>query len=1079
MSAIRPLERRQLTVMLCDLVGSTALSLSLDPEELTEVIQAYRRRCADLIAGHGGFVAQYVGDGILAYFGYPRAHEDDAERAIRAALGIAAAARQASPAVAELDVHIGIATGLVVVGDLSGGDRRTPAEGAAPGGRDEISAVGNAPNLAARLQALAGPGAVVVSEQTRRLCGAIFEYRDLGRHELKGFDQPVQAWQALRESKVRSRFHALRASVLTPLMDRREELQQLRQLWDGARSGRGRAVLLSAEAGAGKSRLAEEVARGIAGRRCLRLWYYCSPHLQSSPLAPLVRQLTLAAGFKDGDGEEARLRKLMRLLPEGAAEPGEAVPLLASLLSIPYEGRFPPLNMSPQRQKQRLFEVLMQMLAAFAARGPVLLVVEDLHWVDPSSDELIGILIDRLRDLPVLAILTARREFQSHWDDRAQLLPMSLGSLAREDSIAMIGMICGDRRMPEATVHRIADETDGLPLFIEDLTRDVLELAELQEGGSGAALPRAPLPFSIPTTLSDSLSSRLDRLGSAKAVAQVGAAIGREFPYELLVRVADLPEDQLKEEISRLVDSGLLMSRRSSAVLAYAFKHALVRDAAYASLLKKEQAALHARIARTLAEEFPDAAETQPEILAHHFQAARDVENAVHYLVRAAKLSARRSGFVEAIAQLQRALSLLATQPGSRARTQGELRAHLALGGIYAQYRGFSATETGAAFNAALDRCRELGDAPEIFAVLSGVGAFEITRANVEKCRALAAECLSRAALQRSRPPFIMGHLLLGGALFLTGELTSARRHLEQAIADYEQDRTAKGRQVMYVQDQKSTGLCYLASALTILGYPDRGLRAAESGLAHSRSLGGLHAINYSLCYLGAVLHLRRDAREALRCATESLELAREQGFASWLGMSLLLRGASRVGLGEHEEGLRDIAEGIEAHSGMEAGAYQPFALSMLAGGLLATGRAAEARAALDRALAIAEQTGERFYLAELLRLKGEALAREGSLPEAERCLREAIELAARQDAKLLELRAAASLCRLLDGPRKVTALREILAPVHDWFQEGAHAPDLRDARALLAVTTAGLPNPGLPAPSAVSGIAPSERGSR
>jgi class 3 adenylate cyclase/tetratricopeptide (TPR) repeat protein len=1054
MSSIRPPERRQLTVMLCDLVGCSALSLRLDAEELTEVIQAYRQRCTNLITSHGGIVAQYVGDGVLAYFGYPRAHEDDAERAIRAALSIAAAERSSSGVVGS-DVHIGIATGIVVVGNLLGDDTRPPKGGADPQGREEISAVGSALNLAARLQALAEPGMVVVSEQTRRLSRGIFEYDDLGRHHLKGFDKPVQAWQVIRESGVRSRFHALRASALTPLVDRQSELQELRQLWDSVQAGQGRALLLSAEPGVGKSRLAEVVARRIVDRRCLRLWYYCSPHLQSSPLAPLIRSLTLAAGFSDKDDDDSKLHKLMSLIPNAVRDAGEMVPLLANLLAIQYESKYPPLNMSPQRQKHRLFQVLMQLLEAFASRGPVLLVVEDLHWIDPSSDELIGILIDRLKGLPILAILTARLEFQSHWDDRSHLLHMPLSPLERRDSITMIELLCGNRNIPEPTISQIADKTDGLPLFIEDLTRDVLEIADLQETESGVSIQHGRSPFAIPTTLTDSLMSRLDRLGSAKTVAQIGAVIGREFSYELLAKVADLPEEHLKEELYRLVDSGLLISRRSTAVLIYAFKHALVRDAAYSSLLKKGQVSLHSRIAKVLVEEFPETGETQPEILAYHFQAAKDIDNTVHYLVKAAKLSARRSGFVEAITQLEGALSLLGTQERSRARMQQELRVYLALGGINAEYRGFSSAECGHAYTTALELCRELGDAREIFSVLSGVGSFEITRANFQKCRALAEECLSRAAQQQSRPPFIMGHLLLGGTLFLTGELTAARKHLEEAILDYEQhQRSHRGKQVLYVQDQKSTGLCYLALTLTILGYLDSGLRAAETGLCHSQSLGGPHTINYSLCYLAAVLHFRRDSGEALRRATESLELAREQGFATWIGISQLVRGASLISSGEYEEGLKDIRCGMKAYSGIAAVAYQPYGLSILAKGLIAGGRFDEALGAVDQALAMIEKTGERFYLAELLRLRGEAIARKGSLSEAEYWLREAIELSRQQGAKLFELRSAVSLCSLLDQARRETALRETLEPVYNWFEEGVDASDMKDARAILTGRT-------------------------
>lgn len=1044
-----PPERRQLTVMLCDVVGWSALSLRQDAEELADVIRIYRQRCAGIIGSHGGTVAQYVGDAILAYFGYPRAHEDDAERAIRAALAIAAAER-ASPQADGWDVHIGIATGIVVVGNLLGGQ---PAIGGMdPKGREEISAVGSALNLAARLQAVAGPGMVVVSEQTRRLSRGIFEYHDLGRHDLKGFDQPVHAWQAVRESRVRSRFRALRAPALTPLVGRQRELQELVRCWQSVREGEGRAVLLSAEPGVGKSRLAEEVADHIVPRHCVRLWFYCSPHLQSSPLVPVIRHLRFAAGFENEDDDATRLDKLARLAPNAASDAKDIVPLLAGLLSVPCESRYPPLHMSPQRKKRRLFEILLQLLERNASLGPILLVVEDLHWIDPSSDELIGMVIDQLKRLPILAIVTARPEFQPTWKDRTRLLHMPLKPLEREDAVAMIGMVCGGRSLPRATVDLIADKTDGMPLFIEDLTRDLLELADQRKTESPGTVGIAGAPLPLPATLTDSLMSRLDRLGSAKRVAQMGAVIGRAFSHELLARVADRPEPQLQEELDRLVESGLLIRRRATPKATYAFQHALVRDAAYASLLTKERAAVHERIARTLVDDFPEIAEAQPDVLAYHFEAARDTDHAVFHLVRAAKLSARRSGFVEAIAQLERALSLLQAQAPSRERTQRELRVHLALGGIYAEYRGFSSDQCGKAFNRALALCRELGDTPEIFAVLSGVGSYEITRANFGTCRLLAEECIARAAHQRSRPPFIMGHLLLGGTLFLTGEFAAARAHLEQAISSYEQDPAPhRGRQVLYVQDQKSTGLCYLALVLTAMGYPDTGLRAAQAGLDHSRALGGPHTVNYSLCYLAAVHHFRRDTHAALRRATQSLELAREQGFATWVGISQLIGGAAMAALGQVDEGIEWIRLGVEAHGDMDAVAYQPFALSILAQGLAAAGRLDEAGDTLEQALAMVEQTGERFYQAELLRLKGETLGRKGDAAAAENCLCKAVELSRRQEARLFELRSLASLCRHLGKPLQARIARDRLAPLLESFSEGTDAPDLRDARRTLA----------------------------
>jgi class 3 adenylate cyclase/tetratricopeptide (TPR) repeat protein len=975
-------ERRQLTMMFCDMVGSTALSVRLDPEELADVIQTYRQHCAALIERDGGFVARYVGDAILAYFGYPRAHENDAERAIRAALAIAGT-KWSTAATTGLEVHIGIATGVVVVGDLS-------QSGV------ELSAIGSAPNLAARLESIAAPGCVVVSELTRTLAGRLFDYRDLGRHDLKGFDAPVPAWQVTGERKVGSRFHALRAAMT--LVDRVRELDELQRLWTLVQRGEGHAVLITSEAGVGKSRLTEALAERI-DPDCLRVWYHASPNLQNSPLAPVIRQFTIAAGLAEDDGEATKLRKLAQFVPAEAPGAAEIVAFLAEFLSARGDGGR-TAEMSPQRHKHLIFEMLMRSLDAFAARGPILLVIEDLHWIDPTSDELIGVLLQRLRDMPILLVLTARPEFQARWQDQGRLTHMALGPLERCDAIAMIGLVCGGRSISDETVAEIADKTDGMPLFIEDLTKDVLESADAHRASAMSPLP-------IPTTLRDALTSRLDRLASAKAVAEVAAVIGREFPYELLATVVELPEERLRDELYQLVDAGILVTGRTSATPGYAFKHALVRDAAYSGLLRKKRATLHARIAAALLAKFSDTAQSQPEVLAYHFDAAHDVDNAVDFLVKAAKLSARRSGFLEAIGQLERALELLASVSRSRERLRREMNVHRTLGGIYAEHRGFSSVECGRAYTTALELCRELDDAHEIFSVLSGLGSFAITRAEFGQCEALAAECLSRAATQTSKPPFVMGHLLHGGRLFLQGELAEARAHLEQAIRIYDDDQPSRRqKQVLYVQDQKSTGLCYLALTLTIMGEVERGLAAGETGLAHSRSLGGLHTVNFSLTYLAAVHHIRGDTQAAFERASESLAAARELGFATWIGISQMIRGASLVKQGRHVEGLAELRRGMSAHADMEASAYQPFAMALFAEGLIATRNAGEALVTLERAIAISDAKGERFYAAELRRLQAEAMRACGRRGDAERALHEAIDIAHGQQAKLFEARA-------------------------------------------------------------------------
>jgi class 3 adenylate cyclase/tetratricopeptide (TPR) repeat protein len=1034
MNQVGSRERRQITVLFCDVVDYTTLARQVDPEELDDVISAFVRRCATIIRRHEGFVAEYPGDGVLAYFGYPEAHEDGAERAIRAALDITTNDTGTSPLV---EVHLGIATGEVVIREMELSEERS-----------KISAAGEVPILASRLLSLAEAGTIVVAEQTRRLCRGVFEYRDLGRQRLKGYDEPVQAWQVLREGRAESRFHALHASDLTPLVNRRAELDEIFRLWQSAKAGIGRTLLVSGEPGIGKSRLVDEAASRLVGDGALRIRYSCSSHLQGSPLAPVIRQLPRGAGFSDEDSNAAKLDKLEQFITAAGLDPNEGVPLLATLLSIPYESVYAPLGLSPQRQRQRLLEVLVDLLKGAAARRPVLLVVEDLHWIDPSADELLGMVVEATTHLPVLTIITTRPEYPDHWRNRPHVSDMRLLTLDREDSLTMIDSLCRGHAVPEGAMTAIAERADGLPLFIEDLTKDIVEMSELEPGD-----PKKPAGrhVDIPDTLKDTLMSRLDRLGPAKEVAQIGAVIGREFSYPLLARVARRSEEQLLDDMQHLVGSGLVAARGAASAASYEFKHALVRDAAYASLLNKEKVALHARISDVLVDGFPEMVDAQPEILAYHLQSAGEIDRAIALWISAAKLSARKSGFVEAIAQLEEASRLCAMPPPSADRRRLELRVYLALGGIYAEHRAFSSAECGRAYTRALELCRELGDAPQLFAALSGVGSFEITRGNLSRSRALAEECLRLAAQQTSRPPFVMGHLLLGGTLFLGGHFTIARSHLEEAIRLYEEDRSSrKGKQVLYVQDQKATGLCYLGLALTIMGHLDAGLAAAREGVRHARELGAMHAVNFSLCYLAGVHHFRREATEALQCATESLELSRQLGFATWRGASQMVRGTALMQLGSIDEGFAEMEAGVHAHSGMDAISYRTFSVSVLVRGLLTTGRLDEALEAVQEGLATSDQRDERFYLGELLRLKGETFAMKRRESEAERWLRDAIAVARRQEAKLFELRSAVSLCRLLRGDRRAVAVRELLEPVLGWFSTAVVAPDLADARGLL-----------------------------
>ena len=744
--------------MFADLAGSTALSTCLDPEDMRGVLHAYQNTVTGEIVRVGGHVAKLMGDGVLAYFGWPLAHEDDAERAVQAGLAIiAAVSRLSTPAGEPLAARVGIATGLVVVGDLVG-------EGAA---REE-AVVGETPNLAARLQETASPGAVVIADGTRRLLGELFELRELGATRLKGFAQPVSRLQVLRERPAGSRFEARQSGRALPMVGRDQELALVLERWRQAVAGEGQAVLLVGEAGIGKSRLIQAMLDTVAGGENIALRYQCSPHHTGTALWPVIQQLGFAADFKPMDAETAKIDKLEVLLSQGVEDVGEAMPLIAALLGIDADARYPAQNFTPHQQRARTLAMLVEQLLGLARRRPVLMVVEDAHWIDPTTLEFLGQALDQIAGARVLLLLTSRPDNQPSLGGHPDVTRLTLNRLGRIPTEAIVARLTGGTSLPPEVLEKIAARTDGVPLFVEELTKAVLETGP---AGPGAA---------VPVSLHASLMARLDRVPGVKEVAQVAACIGREFAYPLLAKVSPLPEPELRGALDRLAAAELVFRRGMPPEASYTFKHALVRDTAHESLLKTHRQVLHARIVQALEECFPETVDTEPELLAQHCVEAGRTEQAVDYWQQAGQQALERSAMGEAVAHLINGLEVLKSLPHGPERQQRELGLQLALGRASIAAKGFAAPETGRAYARARELCRDLGDVSEVFPILYGQSVFHFQQGELATSHEVARELLRLAEERGDTAAQVTGFRMVGGALYQLGNWSRAAITLRQ-----------------------------------------------------------------------------------------------------------------------------------------------------------------------------------------------------------------------------------------------------------------------------------------------------------
>ncbi len=1036
-----PAERRLLTVLFCDLVGSTALSRRLDPEDLREVIGAYHRSVAETIGRYGGFVAKYMGDGVLAYFGYPEAHEDDAEEAVRAALALIGEVGRLETG-ERLKLRAGIATGLVVVGDLIG-------EGAA----QEYRVVGETPNLAARLQAMAPEKGVLIGEATRRLVGDLFEYRALGAVEIKGFEAAVPVFEVLRPSAVESRFEALRAAALTPLVGREEEIELLLRRWRRAAEGEGQVVLISGEPGIGKSRLAVALRERLAGEAHTRIRYFCSPHHQDSALYPFISQLERAALFEREDPLEKKLDKLEALLAP-ASPPQEEVGLLAELLSLPAASRYPLPPSTPQRRKEKTFAALLRQMEALARQKPLLIVFEDLHWIDPSSRELLDRMIERLASLRILLLATFRPEFAPPWSGLPQVTAMTIARLDRRTGAAMVESIAANSPLSSETAANIVERADGVPLFVEELTKAVLEAGGSE--GVERTLVGAPSPAaSVPAALHAPLMARLDRLGQApKEIAQVASAIGREFSYELLPPVAERRESELLEALGRLGEAGLIFRRGSPPYATYLFKHALVRDAAYGSLLRRRREALHARIASVLEADFPERVAAEPELLARHLTEAGLPDKAVPRWLRAGERAMARSANQEAIAHLTAGLAQLAQLPETQARAKQELALQRLLGQASFATSGYASPEAGRAFSRARELCAAVGEDANVFPVLHGVWLFELGAGYPAKSEATSHELLERAQRVNDIEARIAGNYCVATGAFHLGGLARAHRHLDAAIDDYRGISGAPAQRDTYEYGFELGAAVYSYDAwcLWLLGYPDRALQLANEALAILERIE--HGLSRSRgLYWNSAFHGYRGEWSMVEGrAAASIVSAQEHGHEMVAATGRIMRGAARAMLEPSEDAVAEIRQGLAAYAATGARVQSTYYLALLAQALARCGHYDDGLTVLGEAAALVEETGERFFEAEIHRLRGNLLLAldENGHAEAEACYRKALEVAQAQEARSLELRAACDFARLLAECGERGQAAELLAPIYSWFTEGFDTADLKEAKALL-----------------------------
>jgi class 3 adenylate cyclase/predicted ATPase len=1038
-------ERRQLTVMFCDLVDSTRLSSQLDPEEYRNVVRAYQRVCSEIITSFDGHIAQLLGDGLLVYFGYPVAHEDDPHRAVRTGLGILAAMgdlhRELQQAKSiQLALRLGIHTGLVVVGEMGGG------------GRQEQLALGETPNIAARIQGLAASNTVAISEATYRLIQGYFECQGLGAQALRGVTESIHIYHVLSESGATSRLDVAQPRGLTPLVGREQEVGLLLERWSQVKDGHGQVVLLTGDAGIGKSRLVQVLKDYIANEPHVRWECRSAEYTQNTALFPHMDLFQRLLRFQSEETPDETVGKLEQMLSQHRLPLEESVPLFAPLFSLPVpEDRYPVLHLSPQRQRQKTLETIVAILLEHAERQPVLFILEDLHWADPTTLELLNLVIEQIPTNSVCMLLTCRPTFQPSWSHRSYLSEITVSRLSHAQVEQIVTGMTEGKTLPPEVLAQIVERTDGVPLFVEELTKAVVESGYLKDVHGHYELIGSLSTLAIPATLQDSLMARLDRLVTAKAVAQYAAVIGRQFSYALLQAVSQLDASTLQRELGRLVEAEIVYQRGLPPQSTYMFKHALIQDAAYESLLKSTRQHYHQRITQVLEEQFPETTEAQPELLAHHYTEANLTEQGVHYWQKAGQRASERSAYVEAIAHLRQGLALLQTLPETSQRTQREVDMLIALGTSLVATKSYAAHEVGETYRRAQQLCQYLADPHQRFPILRGLFGYYNVRAEYQMAYTFGEQLLALAQQVQDAAMLVATHRALGVTLFRLGAVATAHTHLTQGIALYNPQ---QHRASVFLYGDDSGVVChsYVSRTLWLLGYPDQGLARSQEAVTLAQQRAHPFTLGFALGGAAIFHQLRREVRCTQERAEAAINLAKDQGFPFWMAVGALMRGWALAHQGQVKQGIEQLHQGLVALRAIGAEIGRPYWLALLAEAHGTIEEPEEGLAILTEALKLVDTTEERWYEPEMYRLKGALLLQQqvDNQADAETCFHHAIRIAQSQQAKSWELRASTSMARLWQQQGKRQEAYDLLAPIYGWFTEGFDTADLQEAKTLL-----------------------------